>query len=100
MQQYRFNYSLFIGLMVGTLVCSVAIYGLWRFQIGRKSGWLLSEAEKAHEASDFQEAARYYSQYLTIHPRDDSVRIKYASANADITDQDDATMEELFNAQR
>ena len=47
MQQYRVNYSLLIGLIVGTLVCSGAVYGIWRFQVERKSGWLLSEAEKA-----------------------------------------------------
>ena len=33
MQQYRLNYTLLIGLAVGTLVASGAVYGLWKFQI-------------------------------------------------------------------
>ncbi|MCI0334322.1 MAG: tetratricopeptide repeat protein [Planctomycetes bacterium] len=100
MQQYRFNFPLFIGLVVGTLVCSGAVYGLWRFQIGRKSDWLITEAEKAREASNFREAARYYSQYLTIHPRDEAVLIKYAVANADISESDDVTFDDLGTALR
>lgn len=95
MQQYRFNFPLFIGLLIGAVVCSGAIYGVWRFQIGRKSGWLLSEAEKSREASDFKEAARYYRDYLTIHPKDEEVRIKYALAQADITESDEITFEDL-----
>ena len=81
MQQYRVNYSLLIGLIVGTLVCSGAVYALWRFQIERKSGWLLAEAEKAREAGDFREAARNYQQYLTIRSGDPATRIKYANAS-------------------
>src|SRR3972149_2206203 len=95
MQQYRVNYSLLIGLIVGTLVCSGAVYALWRFQIERKSGWLLAEAEKAREACDFREAARNYQQYLTIRSGDPATRIKYANAYADLSEQDDATGEEL-----
>lgn len=100
MQQYRFNTPLFIGLVIGTLVCSVSIYGLWRFQIGRKSGWLLSEAEKAREADEFREATRYYQQFLTIHSGDPDTRIKYANAVADLSEQDDVTMQELDTAWR
>ena len=46
MQQYRVNYPLLIGLVVGTLVCSGAVFGLWKFQMEHKSGWLISEAKK------------------------------------------------------
>jgi tetratricopeptide (TPR) repeat protein len=98
MQQYRFNFPLFIGLVIGTLICSSAVYGLWRFQIGRKSGWLLSEAEKAREVDNFKEAARYYRDYLTIHPKDDEVRIKYAISQADVTQSDDITFDDLSAA--
>jgi tetratricopeptide (TPR) repeat protein len=100
MQHYRFNYPLFIGLVVGTLVCSVGVYGIWRFQIGRKSGWLLNEAAKANEAKNYREASRYYAQYLTIHPRDPDVRIKYAVANADVSALRDVTGPEFSNAVR
>ncbi len=100
MQQYRFNYPLFIGLVVGTLVCSSAVYGLWRFQIGRKSDWLITEAEKAREAGNFKEAVRYYWQYLTIHPKDGEVRIKYAVANSDLTESDDIERGDFGDALR
>ncbi len=100
MQQYRVNYSLLIGLIVGTLVCSGAVYGLWRFQIDRKSGWLISEAEKARADGDLREATRYYWQYLTIRSQDDDARIKYAHACADLSEQDDVTPEELNTAWR
>src|SRR5262245_60045456 len=100
MQQYRFNFPLFIGLVVGTLVCSTAVYGLWRFQIGRKSGWLLSEAEKAGSAGDPKESARYYSQYLTIDPKNEDIRIKQAMAYVEVTQSDDATPAEKFDAVR
>jgi tetratricopeptide (TPR) repeat protein len=100
MQQYRFNYPLFIGLIVGTLVCSVGIYGLWRFQLGRKSGWLLSEATKASDEKDHREAVRYYAQYLTIRPRDEDVRIQYAIANADMSQLRDVNNDEFISAVR
>jgi tetratricopeptide (TPR) repeat protein len=98
MQQYRFNFPLFIGLVIGTLVCSGAVYGLWRFQIARKSDWLLSEAEKAQQADDFKEAARSYQQYLSIQPKDDNVRLKLAMAYADITKSNDITFADLAAA--
>jgi tetratricopeptide (TPR) repeat protein len=79
MQQYRVNYPLLIGLVVGTLVCSGAVFGLWKFQIERKSGWLITEAEKAREAGDERRAVEYYGQYLSIQ-NDDEVRIKYAQS--------------------
>ena len=46
MQQYRVNYGLLIGLIVGTLVVSVATFGLWRYQINRNAGSLIAAAEK------------------------------------------------------
>lgn len=95
MQQYRVNYSLLIGLIIGTLVCSGAVYALWRFQIDRKSDWLLAEAQKADDAGDFREAARNYQQYLTIRTGDPDTRIKHASAYAELSKQDDVTGDEL-----
>lgn len=89
MQQYRFNFPLFIGLVVGALVCTAAVYGLWRFQIERKSDWLITEAEKAREAGEFRSAANYYRQYLTIHPDDLDNRIHMAKVSAEQVKSDD-----------
>ncbi|MEX0612829.1 MAG: tetratricopeptide repeat protein, partial [Pirellulales bacterium] len=100
MQQYRVNYSLLIGLVIGTLVCSGAVFGLWRFQIGRKSGWLVSEAERAVKAGDYREATKYYWQYLTIHPKNTTTRLEYARAYAKLSEQDDIAPEELNMAWR
>lgn len=97
MQQYRVNYPLLIGLIVGTLVCSGAVYALWKFQIDRKSGWLIAEAEKAHKAGDLGEARRYYAQYLTIR-NDDEVRFTYARTCLEAAEQEDAELEDLQTA--
>src|SRR5262245_15156267 len=100
MQQYRLNYPLLIGLGVGGLVASIAIYGLWKFQIERKSDVLLTEAEKARAAGDSRGAAQYYSHYLSIHGGDDDTRKKLAEAWADRLDSDDVQVEEVGVAMR
>src|SRR4051794_1148174 len=94
MQQYRVNYSLLIGLVVGTFVCSGGAYGLWRFQIERKSGWLISEADKAAAEKNYKDAVQFYGQYLSIHPDDSEARLKFANANLDLTEQDTATSDD------
>ena len=98
MQQYRVNYSMLIGLLIGTVVCSGAVYGLWRFQINRKSGWLISEADKALKAGEIRDAKDYYEQYLSIRPKDHGVRVKYANAYADVSQLEDVSGEELGNS--
>jgi tetratricopeptide (TPR) repeat protein len=100
MQQYRVNYPLLIGLIVGTLVCSGVVYGIWKFQIERKSGWLIGEAEKARKEGNSRDAARYYGQYLTINSGDPEIHIKYATAHADRANEPDVEMEELGAAVR
>lgn len=107
MQQYRVNYPLLIGLVVGTLVCSGAVFGLWKFQMEHKSGWLISEAKKAedeakksHDAKKLKDATELYSQYLSIHPEDIEARVALANAEIDLTEHDDATREDIGTALR
>ena len=97
MQQYRVNYPLLIGLVVGTFVCSGAVYGLWRFQIERKSGWLIREAEEAREAGDVRRAVEYYGQYLSIQ-KNEEVSLKYAQAFSELAKLDDITPQEFHMA--
>jgi tetratricopeptide (TPR) repeat protein len=97
MQQYRVNFSLLIGLLVGTVVCSGAVYGLWRFQIDRNAGALLSDADKAVEEGDYREAVRYYSNYISVRGGDEA-RVKLANAFADLAEQDDVAPEEFATA--
>ncbi|MEX2092398.1 MAG: hypothetical protein WD971_06955, partial [Pirellulales bacterium] len=87
MQQYRVNYGLLIGLIVGTLVVSVVTYGLWLFQINRNAGALIAAGEKAQQAGDLRAAVREYGNYLSIRPKDDEVRLKLANLWADVTEQ-------------
>ena len=49
MQQYRVNFGLLIGLIVGTLVVSAATYGLHQFQINRNADTLIAAGEKGAE---------------------------------------------------
>src|SRR5262245_27551921 len=94
-QQYRLNYPLLIGLAVGGMVATIGVYGLWKFQIERKSDVLLAEADKAREAKDYRSAAQYYQHYLSIHGSDDETRTKLAEAWADRLDADDVQVEEV-----
>ena len=100
MQQYRVNFSLLIGLIVGTLVFSGAVYGLWKFQIERKSGWLISEARRSKESGDIRDATQFYDKYLTIHEGDVPVKLERANAYLDVTESDDATLIEIGDAMR
>ncbi|HEX5471951.1 MAG TPA: tetratricopeptide repeat protein, partial [Lacipirellulaceae bacterium] len=96
MQEYRINYSLLIGLVIGTFVCSGAIYALHEIQNSRQSGWLIDEAEKAIAAKDYRSAVQYYQQYLTIHHDDTQAFVKYANAYLDLAGQDDVSPEEML----
>lgn len=98
MQRYRVNYVLLIGLLAGTLVCSVTVYAVWRFQIGRNAGNLTARAEKAEEKGDLRGAIGLYRQYLTIRPNDPDVLAKHALAWRRLVERDDARMEDLTDA--
>lgn len=100
MQQYRVNFPLLIGLAVGTVVCSGVVYGVWKFQIERKSGWLISEAENAAKEGNPRDASQYFSQYLTIHTEDEETRFKFANTLLDLAADEEATPEDLGVAVR
>ena len=70
-KQYRVNFTLLIGLVVGTLVASGAAFGLWKFQIERNAGSLITSAKEAEEKGEIREAASDYANYLSIRPDDD-----------------------------
>jgi uncharacterized protein HemY len=99
MQQYRVNYPLLIGLIIGAFVCSGAIYGVHALQSSRQSSWLINEAERASAEKNFRDAIQYYEQYLTIQKKDFDTRIKYANAYLDLSEQDDVFPEELADLQ-
>src|SRR3954463_12830621 len=98
MQEYRINYTLLIGLIVGTLVCSGAIYGIHKFQNSRQSGWLISEAERTIAEKNYRDAVQFYQQYITIHPDDVDVKLKNANTYLDLIAQDDVSPDDISSA--
>ncbi len=87
MQQYRVNFGLLIGLVVGTLLVSAATYGLWLFQINRNADTLIAAGEKSQQAGDLHTAAREFGNYLSIKPDNDEVRRKLGNLWIDVTEQ-------------
>ena len=100
MQQYRVNFPLLIGLAIGIFVSSGAVYALWKFQIERRSGTLITEAEKAHDAGKLNDAVQYLSQYVKIKPGDTEQKVKFAETCADLAEQFGASMEDRGMAVR
>ncbi len=94
MQQYRVNYGLLIGLIVGTSVACAATFGLWTYQINRNAGALISTGEKAQQDGDLRTAVRDFGNYLSIRPDDDAVRVKLANLWLDITEQPEVQPED------
>ena len=86
MQRYHVNFPLLIGLLVGTVVVVGGGYGLWRMQVERNAGRLISRAEEAQAEGELLEAAKLYSQYLAIRKDDNEVMEKLANTYADIAD--------------
>jgi cellulose synthase operon protein C len=95
MQQYRVNYTLLIALVIGTLVASGAAFGLWKFQINRNAGSLITSAHEYENQGDIRKAAADYANYLSIRPDDDEVRVKLANMWAEVTALPDAKPEEV-----
>jgi len=95
MQEYRINYTILIGLIVGLFVCSGAIYGIHRFQNSRQSGWLISEADRAIAEKNYHDAVQFYQQYITIHPEDVDTKLKCANTYLDLIAQDDVSPDDI-----
>ncbi|HEY4233091.1 MAG TPA: hypothetical protein VGM76_06680, partial [Lacipirellulaceae bacterium] len=95
MQQYRVNYRLLIGLFIGFVITSTAVYWLHHFQINRNAKALLDEAAKAEEGGRHKDEADAYSNYLSIRPDDNEVRVKYANAWGDVTEDVNVSPEDF-----
>lgn len=84
MQRYRVNYTLLVVLLVGVLACSGAVYGLWRYQVERKAGSLVEQADKAKAEGKIREEEQYLRNYLTVRPDDREIEVRHANVWADI----------------
>ncbi len=87
MQRYRVNYPLLIGLVVGTMVVIGGGYGLWKVQVERNAGRLMTRADEALAEGELLDAAKLYSQYLAIRKDDAEAMEKLANTYADIADE-------------
>ncbi len=76
MQRYRVNYVLLIGLTVGAVVASGAVYGVWAMQMSHNAGVLLERADKAEANGDLADAASHLQNYVGFRPKEDEARIR------------------------
>jgi cellulose synthase operon protein C len=66
-------------ILIGALgIFAVAVFFAQRFQVSRLARSKAQEAESAVEKGNFQEAAKIYSQHLSVVPDDVEIQIKYA----------------------
>lgn len=86
MQRYHVNYPLLIGLVVGTIVVIGGGYGIWKVQVERNAGRLMTRADEARAEGELLDAAKLYSQYLSIRKDDNEAMEKLANTYADIAD--------------
>ena len=70
MQQYRLNYPLLIGLIVGSVFATGAVYLIHKYQVNRNADVLMTSAAEAESQGKHQEAAEAYGNYLSIRPDD------------------------------
>ena len=95
MQQYRLNYPLLIGMIVGFVFVSAAVFFIHKYQIDRNANALITEATDFETQGKHHDAADAYGNYLSIRPEDDAARIKYANAWGDVTLEDNVSPEDF-----
>src|SRR5216683_61424 len=75
----KINVKLFLGLLIGSLVCTGAVFAVHFFQSPRIARTLLWQAKRAEEASDAERTIRYLERYLEFNPRDLKERARLGS---------------------
>ncbi|TWT89013.1 bacteriophage N4 receptor, outer membrane subunit [Pseudobythopirellula maris] len=98
MQQYRVNFTLLIGLLVGALVVVGGGYGLWRFQVDRNAGRLLTRADEAEAEGDLPKTAGLLFEYLRIRKDDAEVHERFANTFAEIAEDPSVQRKDLAMA--
>ncbi len=84
MSRRYFNWKLAIAILLGILVMAIAAFGLrqWRRTMRAESGLVLGN--KAYEEHKYEEAARQFGRYLSIHQNDVAILLKYADSQIKI----------------
>jgi tetratricopeptide (TPR) repeat protein len=80
MAKRYFNWTMAIVLVVATVVLAVSAVALRGWQRKVRAERALPLAEQAYARGDWEEAARQFGQYVTIHGDDVAVLLKYAEA--------------------
>ena len=93
MQRYRINYQLLIGLFVGSIVLSIALYLVWKWQVNRKANWYHERAQAALEKDDQLEAFDYLKKFVKLRKEDEEARVELATIAADIAVMDGISRE-------
>jgi tetratricopeptide (TPR) repeat protein len=75
----KINVKLFLGLLIGTLVLTGAVFAVHYFQSPRIAQSLLWQAQRAEEQGDVERTARYLERYLEFNPRDQKERARLGS---------------------
>lgn len=87
MQRYRVNYTLLIGLIVGSVVAAGSIYGIWSWQMTNNASSMLERANEAEAAGNYREAAGLLNDYLAFRPGDDEIRLRQAELYVEVANQ-------------
>jgi tetratricopeptide (TPR) repeat protein len=66
----KINTKLLLGLLLGTLFATGAVFGVHHFQYGRIADSLLWQARRAAEQGQVRRQARYLQRYLEFNPKD------------------------------
>ena len=100
MQQYRINYRILIGLVVGFFVSAILLHFLWKWQVDRKATWYRDTAEVALEEEDTLKAFQYMQFFMGLRREDEEARVKLASIAFDVLHLEGAPRDEQSDAFR
>ncbi len=74
----KINTKLLLGLLLGTLFATGAVFGVHHFQYGRIADSLLWQARRAEDKAQARRQARYLQRYLEFNPKDLEVKAQLA----------------------
>ncbi len=94
MQRYRINYHWLIGVFATSLVLAVVAFFVWRWQVERKAGYFLTQAETALAEDRMLDAFSSFRKYVQLRPKEDDARIKMANTAIEVVKSKEAAMEE------
>jgi len=98
MQRYRINYRLLIGLFVGSIVLSITLHFVWKWQVNRKANRYRESSQAALASNDTLKAFKDLKMYLRLRRQDESARIELATIASDIAVMDGVSREDKGNA--